>query len=155
MASWNPRANEIFASILELPPAQRQAALERACGAGGELLRQVEALLAAHAEAGSFFDRPAGGAADPGTRDIPSTAPDSGPPLPAGGSVVRALAAAPPTAAEAGAARSCRFQLLQPPTQEAQGPEGAQEQEAEAQHRQPEHQVRSQPPKIHCEHLTH
>jgi serine/threonine-protein kinase len=89
MAVWNPRANEIFASILELPPAQRPAFLERACGADDELRRQVEALLAAHAEAGSFLDQPALAA-----RDVPTTPPDSGPPLPATGGVVLALAAA-------------------------------------------------------------
>jgi tetratricopeptide (TPR) repeat protein/tRNA A-37 threonylcarbamoyl transferase component Bud32 len=93
MAVWNPRANAIFASVLELPPLQRQASLERACGADGALRRQVEALLAAHAEAGSFLDQPVLGAAHPGVLDLPTTGPDSGPPLPAGGSVIQALAA--------------------------------------------------------------
>jgi serine/threonine-protein kinase len=89
MAAWNPRANEVFADILELPLAQRQALLERACGPDCELRQQVEALLAAHAAAGDFLDRPA-----PGARHEPTTAPDSGPPLPIDGNVVQALAAA-------------------------------------------------------------
>jgi len=65
MADWNPRANEIFASVLELPAPQRQVYLEQACAGEDELRRQVEALLAAHAQAGSFLDRPAPGAASP------------------------------------------------------------------------------------------
>jgi hypothetical protein len=91
MAVWNPRANEVFASLLELPPPQRPAALAQACGADGVLRQQVEALLTAHAQAGSFLDRPA---APPGALDVPSTGPDAGPPLAAGGSVVQALRAA-------------------------------------------------------------
>ena len=58
MAIWNPRANEIFARILELPAPQRQAALEQACAGDDVLSQQVEALLAAHLQAGSFLDRP-------------------------------------------------------------------------------------------------
>jgi serine/threonine-protein kinase len=87
MAVWNPRANAVFADILELPPAQRQAFLEDACGIDGELRQQVEALLAAHAAAGNFLDQPV-----PSARNEPTTAPDSGPPLPANGNVVQALA---------------------------------------------------------------
>jgi serine/threonine protein kinase len=66
MAVWNPCANEIFASLLELPLWQRPTALAQACGADAELQRQVESLLAAHAQAGSFLDQPAAGAAPPG-----------------------------------------------------------------------------------------
>src|SRR5438067_1022175 len=66
VAAWNPRANEIFADALELPaPADRGALLDRACGGDAELRRQVEALLAAHARAGSFLAAPV---ADPSTR---------------------------------------------------------------------------------------
>src|SRR5262249_60735151 len=95
MAVWNPRANAIFASLLELPLPQRPAALGQACGADAELQRQVEALLAAHAQAGRFLDQPAAGAASPGELDLSPAAPDSGPPLPAGASVVRPLPPAP------------------------------------------------------------
>jgi serine/threonine-protein kinase len=87
MAVWNPRANEIFANLLELSPAERSAYLEQSCGTDGELRRQVEALLAAHAAAGDFLDQPAVGAPNE-----PTTAPGSGPPLPAAGDVVQALA---------------------------------------------------------------
>ena len=69
MAVWNPRANEIFASVLELPAEQRQAHLDQACAGDNELKRQVEALLAAHGQAGSFLDPPANPA------DIPTLAP--------------------------------------------------------------------------------
>src|SRR5262245_2392151 len=57
MAEWNPRANAIFASVLELPLQERLAYLEQACGSDDKLLGQVQALLAAHAQAGSFLDR--------------------------------------------------------------------------------------------------
>jgi hypothetical protein len=66
MAAWNPRANELFASALELSsPDARHAYLDRECADAG-LRRQVEALLAAHAAAGDFLDQPVP-AADPGT----------------------------------------------------------------------------------------
>jgi len=58
MAVWNPRANKILASVLEVPAPQRQAYLEQACAGDSELKGQVEALLAAHGQAGSFLDRP-------------------------------------------------------------------------------------------------
>src|SRR5262249_54756295 len=95
MAVWNPRANAIFASLLELPLPQRPAALAQACRADCELRQQVEALLAAHAQAGSFLDRPAADVAPSGELDLPPTGPDTGPPLAANGSIVRALGAVP------------------------------------------------------------
>jgi serine/threonine-protein kinase len=88
MAAWNPRANEIFTAALEVPCANRQAFLEQTCGADSELRRQVEAMLSAHAQAGSFLDQPVAG--EPLT--TAEVAPSSGPPLPATGSVVQALA---------------------------------------------------------------
>ena len=71
MAIWNPRANEIFASILELPPSQWQAALEQGCAGDEELRQQVDALLAAHAKAGSFLHRSVNPA------DVETVAPDA------------------------------------------------------------------------------
>jgi serine/threonine-protein kinase len=88
MAAWNPRANEIFASVLELLPDQRPAALEQACGADAELRRQVETLLAAHAQAGSFLDQP-----DPAACGLAPSAVDSNPARPAGASVLQAISA--------------------------------------------------------------
>jgi len=63
MSSWNPRANEIFLQILELPPEQRQAHLDAACGGDAELRQAVEGLLQAHEQAGSFLEKPADAAA--------------------------------------------------------------------------------------------
>jgi serine/threonine-protein kinase len=87
MAAWNPRANEIFAAALEMSGAERQAYLEQTCSSDNELRRQVEAMLAAHAQAGSFLDQPVGGE----WLSTATVAPSSGPPLPATGSVVQAL----------------------------------------------------------------
>jgi serine/threonine-protein kinase len=87
MAAWNPRANEIFAAALEVPDARRHAFVEQSCSADSELLRQVEAMLSAHAQAGSFLDEPVAGE----LLTTATAAPSSGPPLPATGSVVQAL----------------------------------------------------------------
>jgi serine/threonine protein kinase len=60
MAAWNPRANQIFLSALEIEAgAVRQDFLRGECGDDADLLRQVETLLAAHAQAGSFLEQPA------------------------------------------------------------------------------------------------
>jgi serine/threonine protein kinase len=75
MAVWNPCANALFARLLELPLSQRPASLARACGADAELRRQVESLLAAHAQAGSFLDRPAAGVAPPGVLHLSGSGP--------------------------------------------------------------------------------
>jgi hypothetical protein len=40
-------------------PAERAAYLDEACGNDADLRRRVEALLRAHAQSGSFLDRPA------------------------------------------------------------------------------------------------
>ena len=62
MVSWNPRANEVFLNALEIAgPDERQAYLKSACGGDAGLLQAVQALLRAHAEAGSFL---AGSVAD-------------------------------------------------------------------------------------------
>ena len=57
MGTWDPRANEVFADALEVPPDRRSTFLQQACAGDGELLRQVEALLQAHADAASFLDQ--------------------------------------------------------------------------------------------------
>jgi serine/threonine protein kinase len=51
-----PRVKEIFQSALECVPDQRPAFLRDACGADVALRDEVESLLAAHADAGSFAD---------------------------------------------------------------------------------------------------
>ncbi|HVC98719.1 MAG TPA: serine/threonine-protein kinase, partial [Pirellulales bacterium] len=60
MNTWNPRANEIFLHALELGSSEeRRRCLDAAC-AGDDLLRaEVEALLAAANQAGSFLESPA------------------------------------------------------------------------------------------------
>ena len=59
MNSGNPLVEQIFAAALELAdPAERSTLIQRAC-AGDEQLRQaVETLVAAHAQAASFMERP-------------------------------------------------------------------------------------------------
>jgi serine/threonine protein kinase len=58
MADWDPRANAIFLNALK-HQGDRQAYLQVACGDDAALRRAVEALLAAHDQAGSFLDQPA------------------------------------------------------------------------------------------------
>src|SRR4051812_22162098 len=73
MAAWNPRANEVFVNALERSAAEERAAyLDSVCGSDDPLRRQVEALLAAHAQAGSFLGSPAAG---PGGACSPSGEP--------------------------------------------------------------------------------
>jgi eukaryotic-like serine/threonine-protein kinase len=49
------RLEEIFNAARDLPPQERAALLERACGGDAELRRQVDSLLAAHDQAGQFL----------------------------------------------------------------------------------------------------
>ncbi|HXD01016.1 MAG TPA: serine/threonine-protein kinase, partial [Verrucomicrobiae bacterium] len=50
------REEAIFDGALQLPPAQRAAYVDAACGADTELRRRVQALLEAHEKAGGFLD---------------------------------------------------------------------------------------------------
>ncbi len=60
MSQWNPAANSLFAQAIEIDSADdRQAFLEQACGHDPQLKSDVERLLAAHSEAGSFLVLPA------------------------------------------------------------------------------------------------
>ena len=62
MPAWNPKANDIFLSALEIDAlAQRQAFIEQACGGDEELLAQIASLLAASQKAGSFLEKPPSG----------------------------------------------------------------------------------------------
>ncbi len=54
-----PRVKEIFHAALALTPEQRAAYLREACGEDVALERDVQSLLAAHAEAGTFAERAA------------------------------------------------------------------------------------------------
>ena len=51
-----PRVKALFDGALNLPPEQRAAFLDVACGSDVGLRGEVESLLAAHAEAGSFAE---------------------------------------------------------------------------------------------------
>ena len=49
---------EIFHSARELPPNERTAFLDRACGSDEQLRREVETLLQSHQAADGFFTDP-------------------------------------------------------------------------------------------------
>jgi serine/threonine protein kinase len=51
--------DKLFHSVLEREPAERSAFLDEACAGDESLRQQVEVLLRAHEEAGSFIERPA------------------------------------------------------------------------------------------------
>ena len=54
------RVQEILDAALQAQPAARGAYLDRACSSEPSLRREVESLIAAHENAGSFMERPAG-----------------------------------------------------------------------------------------------
>src|SRR5580698_2932880 len=55
MASQRELAEQLFEAALDLESEERAAFLDRACNGNAELRRDVEALLAADAEAGGFL----------------------------------------------------------------------------------------------------
>ena len=55
--SWD-RLKRVFQAALERPPIERAAFLTDICGNDGDLRADVESLLLAHAEAGSFAEHP-------------------------------------------------------------------------------------------------
>jgi tetratricopeptide (TPR) repeat protein/serine/threonine protein kinase len=60
MPTWDPRANALFLKALEMPSAaERQEYLDGACAGDAALRAEVEALLEASAQAGSFLESPA------------------------------------------------------------------------------------------------
>ena len=72
---------DIFLAALDIPDIQaRRAYLDRACGDDAALRRGVDALLAAHAEAGSFMEHPGSAgvppALSPVTTDLGGDPPD-------------------------------------------------------------------------------
>jgi hypothetical protein len=59
LIEWNPRANELFLEAIEIQSAQRrQDFLEEKCGADAELRADVESLVAANRDVGSFLEEP-------------------------------------------------------------------------------------------------
>ena len=77
------KIDDIFKSALELPEAECDAFLERACAGDLELRHEVEMLIEADAQAGSFLEAPAVEAATRLLAEIRLPAED-GPPFPAG-----------------------------------------------------------------------
>jgi serine/threonine protein kinase len=71
MASQRELVKELFGAALDRKPEQRAAFLDRACNDNVELRQELEALLAAHADAGSFLEHPTLEAC---TADSPGTA---------------------------------------------------------------------------------
>src|SRR6266496_2527696 len=60
MNSHRPSEEELFEAALQFTdPAERAAYLQHVCGDDLQLRQQVESLLAAHAEVGTFIDKPA------------------------------------------------------------------------------------------------
>ena len=55
MDRW-PRVKQIFQSALDRAPQERSAFVREACGDDGEVRTEVESLLRAHQEAGSFVE---------------------------------------------------------------------------------------------------
>src|SRR5262245_38305411 len=62
------RIKDVFQSAREVPPELRAAFLTKACGDDPDLRREVESLLSAEVEAGSFLSEPA--VADPPAADV-------------------------------------------------------------------------------------
>jgi tetratricopeptide (TPR) repeat protein len=64
-ANWQ-RVKDVYGDAAELPPAERGAFLDSACGHDADFRRQVDSLLVAHDEVGTFLgepdDDPSGGA---------------------------------------------------------------------------------------------
>jgi eukaryotic-like serine/threonine-protein kinase len=60
MATWNPRANDLFLKAVEMRSAdERQEYLDAACAGDAAVRAEVVALLEASAHAGSFLESPA------------------------------------------------------------------------------------------------
>ena len=73
-----PDAEEtIFPAALALPPEERAACLDKACGGDAELRRRVEVLLSAHA-ASEFLEAPAAPAVMPTLRISPPLSEQAG-----------------------------------------------------------------------------
>lgn len=59
MSTWNPRANDLFLKALEIAaPDERRAFLDEACAGDAGLRSQVDCLIDAGLQAGSFLETP-------------------------------------------------------------------------------------------------
>jgi serine/threonine protein kinase/tetratricopeptide (TPR) repeat protein len=81
MASEISKRDAVFCSAIEITSAEERAAyIARACGEDAELKRQVEELVAAHFQAGSFLNQPAGAPVTDAYGSDPAEAPaEAGP----------------------------------------------------------------------------
>ncbi len=78
MADWDPEANDLFRKAVESPsPEARCALLEEGCAGNAALRAQVEALLRANEQAGTFLKLPAIGLALT-TEDLVREGPSTG-----------------------------------------------------------------------------
>jgi eukaryotic-like serine/threonine-protein kinase len=60
MSNWDPQVKELFLKALKLAsPEERAAFLSQACAGKAELRAQVDSLLEAHQQAGTFLEDPA------------------------------------------------------------------------------------------------
>jgi serine/threonine protein kinase len=65
MRHWNPQANDIFATALDIADASsRERFVQRECGHDPQLRREVDSLLAANDQAAGFLNEPAVQAAE-------------------------------------------------------------------------------------------
>ena len=58
MASERELVKTLFGAALDLSPEERASFLDTACGNDSVLRQELEALLAAHADVGSFLEHP-------------------------------------------------------------------------------------------------
>jgi eukaryotic-like serine/threonine-protein kinase len=91
MTPMSPVEAIFFAALEKTTPQERSAYLAQACGDDANLRDRVERLLAAHPQVGNFLEQPAAEPADTASA-FPSDANPPGPPMPANGSVLKALA---------------------------------------------------------------
>lgn len=54
-----PKVREAFGRVIELPPAEREAFLDEACGDDSGLREEVESLMSAHQDDPTFLEQPA------------------------------------------------------------------------------------------------
>src|SRR5262245_59388193 len=78
MTEMSP-AEALFCAALRLPPAERAAFLERACGGDAGLRARLRRMLAAQARVGGFPDPPPAAAAPGGQRTGPPAPPAEAP----------------------------------------------------------------------------
>jgi len=76
------RVRELFHSALERDPATRGDYLDQACAGDADLRREVDSLIAAHGQVGSFIAEPVGTPQHPASSPIPP-----GPSLPTGSKI--------------------------------------------------------------------